>query len=429
MNKNLLYVTWGEVIVENGIFRNQVIEQLKVIKRTEPNLQIHLLSGIPFGNLKLLKRPKNFFRELKTIRENCESDGITFQYRFILGLSPWFYTPHKKMNFYDSFQESFIKRFLRKKKISIVHCRSYNGTRLMLKIRKKNPDYRYKIVFDTRGNYPEEGLLKLNLGLEWYSFWKRLEKELLDSSDAVVNVSDTFTDHVKAISKNPNIHTIYTSANLSNFFRFTDEERSQLREKFGINNDCRVLLYLGELNEIGWHRRSNLFNLYTQFKKAFAQTKLLLITASPKKEIEEHFLQRGFDNNELLVFKGHNQKEVNYYLNIADYSALPFKKIESEFEGVIGYTMIASKTGEYLATGLPVIVNNKIGAASKLVNETQTGITYEMDNEASVIPLLKEFEANKALVIERCEQTAKRFDAKINAEKYLAIYDKLLLQQ
>ena len=30
---NILYITWGEVIIENGIFKNQVLEQLKLIKK------------------------------------------------------------------------------------------------------------------------------------------------------------------------------------------------------------------------------------------------------------------------------------------------------------------------------------------------------------------------------------------------------------
>lgn len=423
---NLLYVTWGEVIIENGIFKNQVVEQLKLIKKERKDLNVFLLSGVPLGNRKFLKQPSQFLNELKKIKASCAENGINFSYRLIYVPSPWFYTPASKIGIYDASQVSFLKNFIRRNNIALVHCRSYTPTRLMLKVREQLKSNPFKLIFDTRGNFPEEGLLKNHLSEQDYAFWKEKEKTLFKESDAVVNVSDTFTDYVNAITDNPEVHTIYTSTNLVIFHRLPEAERKEARDPFNVTSSDRVLTYLGEISDTGWHQKRNLFNLYRAFKGAFANAKLLLVTSNTKEELMQSFTAEGFDANELIVVKGRTQQEVNKYLNIADYASLPFKKITNELDKTLGYTMIASKTGEYLATGLPVIVNNKIGAASKLVSETQTGVTYEMDNEASVIPSLKEFEANKEIVIERCVQTAKRFDAKTNAEKYLAIYDKLL---
>lgn len=425
---NLLYVTWGEVIIDNGIFKNQVVEQLKLIKQENPGLNIFLLSGVPLGNRKFLKHPFMFLKELKKIKANCAESGIIFSYRLMFVPSPWFYTPADKINIYDALQVSFIKRFIRKNNIVLIHCRSYTPTRLMLKVREQMESDSFKLIFDTRGNFPEEGLLKNHLSENDYAFWKEKEKKLFKESDAVVNVSDTFTDYVNKITNNHEVHTIYTSTNLLIFHRLPEAERKEARDAFNVSSSDRVLTYLGEISDTGWHQKRNLFNLYKAFKTAFANTKLLLVTSNTKEELMQSFTEAGFDANEFIVVKGRTQQEVNKYLNIADYASLPFKKITNELDKTLGYTMIASKTGEYLATGLPVIVNNKIGAASKLVSKTQTGITYVMDNEASVIPLLKEFEANRELVVERCLQTAKSFDAKKNAEKYLAIYNKLLLQ-
>jgi len=414
------------VIIENGIFKNQVVEQLKLIKNERKDLEVFLLSGVPLGNRKFMKHPFLFLEELKKIKAACAEHGIHFFYRLLFVPSPWFYTPADKINIYDRSQLSFIKRFIQKNNIGLVHCRSYTPTRLMQKLREKDMSARFKLIFDTRGNFPEEGLLKKHLNEQDYAFWKDKEKELFRASDAVVNVSDTFTDYVNVITGNPEVHTIYTSTNLVIFHKLTDAERNQLRTALNVSQEDRVLTYLGEISDTGWHQKKNLFNLYKAFKAAFGNTKLLLITSNTKEELMQSFTGAGFDGNELIVVKGRTQQEVNNYLNVADYASLPFKKITNELDKILGYTMIASKTGEYLATGLPVIVNNKIGAASKLVTETQTGITYEMDDEASVIPYLKACEANKAPVTERCIQTAKRFDAKTNAEKYVGIYDKLL---
>lgn len=425
MEKNILYITWGETIVDFGIFKNQVMEQLKLIKRERPDINLYLLSGIPIGNKKLFKNPFAFVKELKHIKAVCKENGIPFFRHWIPVLSPWFYTPPAKVAFYDLSQTNFIKRFIEKNKIELVHCRSYTPARLLLKTRKKFPQLSFKLIFDTRGNFPEEGRLKSFFSDKDYAFWKKKEKELFKESDAIVNVSDTFTDYVKTLTDNPEIYTIYTSTNLSIFNRNNEEERMISREKCNITTDEKVLVYLGDLGENGWHDKTNLFALYKSFKATFEKTKLLLITRNSRQEFEEAFSKSVGNPEELIVIKGETPKDVNRFLNMADYASLPFKKINNPLDKILGYTMIASKTGEYLACGLPVITNMEIGAASKLIKETQTGVVYQMGEETTIKKFLLEIESNKEEVIKKCIETSKRFDAQANARLYLQIYDKL----
>ncbi len=420
---NFLYITWGEVIIENGIFKNQVLDQLKLIKKERPNANIFLLSGLPLVNMRLIKRTRYFLKELRKIEAECSNHGIIFKYRFITGLSPWFYTPPQKFWLFDFTQKKFLKKFIVGNSISIVHCRSYTPTRLALDVRKKYK-LSYKVIFDTRGNFPEEGLLKSHLDSEGYISWKKMEKDLLDNADAVVNVSSTFTEHVKKISTNSNVYTIYTSTNLSSFYPLSQNEKSKLRRSQKISEHEKVLVYLGELSEIGWHQTSTLIAAYKAFKKAFVKTKMLIITHNKRDELEKAFLDESLEAAELIVVKGNSQKEVNSYLNLADFAVLPFRHIRSQLDEILGYTMIASKTGEYLATGLPVIVNNKIGAASQLVEETGTGITYELEKENDIISKLLDFEKEKKAIAAKCCETARNvFNAQKNALLYLDIYD------
>ncbi len=425
MEKNILYITWGETIVDFGIFKNQVLEQLKLIKRERPDINLFLLSGIPIGNKKLFKNPFTFVRELKHIKAVCKENGIHFFWHWIPVLSPWFYTPPAKVGFYDLSQTNFIKRFIEKNKIKLVHSRSYTPARLLLKTRKKFPQLSFKLIFDTRGNFPEEGRLKSFFSDKDYAFWKKKEKELFKESDAVVNVSDTFTDYVKTLTDNPEIYTIYTSTNLSIFNRNNEEERTISREKCNITTDEKVLVYLGDLGENGWHDKTNLFAIYKYFKETFGKTKLLLITRNLREEFEESFSEVAGKVDELIVIKGETPKDVNRFLNMADYASLPFKKVNNPLDQILGYTMIASKTGEYLACGLPIVTNTAIGAASKLVKETETGVVYRMGDEKAIKNPLLEIESNREVIIKKCIDTSKRFDAQENARLYLGIYDKL----
>lgn len=426
MKNNILYITWGETIVDFGIFKNQVLEQLKLIKKERPELKLFLLSGIPIGNKKLFKNPSSFIRELKDIRSVCKENGITFSWRWLPVLSPWFYTPPSKLNFYDLFQTRYIKNFLIKNAIEIAHCRSYTATRVLLKTRKEFSQLQFKIIFDTRGNFPEEGKLKSFFNENDYKIWKGIEKKLFNDSDAVVNVSDTFTDYVKSLTENPAVYTIYTSTNLSIFQRIEIGERKKLREKYSIRQNEKVLIYLGDIGENGWHDKRNLFALYQSFRKTFEAAKLLLITRNSRLEFEESFLEMIGNPDELMVIKGANPKEVNILLNMGDYGSLPFKKVNDPLDKILGYTMIASKTGEYLACGLPIITNSEIGAASKLVKEGGIGIVYESGNEQQIQKLLLKIESNKEEIIDKCIETSKRFDAKKNAELYIRIYEKLM---
>lgn len=426
MEQSILYVTWGETIVDSGIFKNQVLEQLKLIKNQRPKLNLFLLSGIPIGNKKLLKSPISFVGELKQIKAVCKENDIHFFWRWIPVPSPWFYTPPAKIKLYDLFQKGFIRRFLKKHLIQVVHCRSYTPTRLLLETRKEFPQLSFKLIFDTRGNFPEEGRLKTFFTERDYTWWKEKERQLFKESDVIVNVSDTFTDYVKTLTDNHDIYTIYTSANLSIFKREEEEERQVSRMNQNIRDFEKVLVYLGDLGENGWHDKANLFELYKSFKGVFGKTKLLLITRNLRTEFEGSFLRLFGDADELMVIKGENPQDVNRYLNIADYASLPFKKVTHTLDKILGYTMIASKTGEYLACGLPIITNSEIGAASKLIRQAGMGVVYETGNENAIKEPLLNIESNKEDITRKCIDISKKFDAKRNARMYLQIYDKLL---
>jgi len=155
----ILYITWGEVIVRNGIFRNQVVEQLKLTKRSSETFEVHLLSGMPLVNMKLLRKPMDFLKDVEAFRKKLTGEGIRFSVRMIPAVSAWFYAKKWQFPFYQLFNMGFLKRYVVKYNIEIIHCRSYQATYFALLVRDK---YRlsYKVIFDTRGLFPEEGLIK-----------------------------------------------------------------------------------------------------------------------------------------------------------------------------------------------------------------------------------------------------------------------------
>ncbi len=77
--------------------------------------------------------------------------------------------------------------------------------------------------------------------------------------------------------------------------------------------------------------------------------------------------------------------------------------------------MVASKSGEYLAAGLPMICNTKLRGIADLLERYNVGITYEIGQESAVPPKIKDLMANYPAISTRCREVAKNhFDLKNN---------------
>ena len=90
-----------------------------------------------------------------------------------------------------------------------------------------------------------------------------------------------------------------------------------------------------------------------------------------------------------------------------------------------------TKFAEYLACGLPVIINSGIGDTDTIVENNRVGIVVrEFQRESYLDSLSKLFELlkEKDILYNRCNKTAKEvFSLEIGVSKYFDIYNKALL--
>jgi glycosyltransferase involved in cell wall biosynthesis len=425
---NILYLTWGEVITRDGIFDNQVVEQLKYFKRVAPAANVWSISGIPIINRYFFHYRADFFQEVEQIRRSFAEANVHFGIRWIPVVARWFHSQFYHFPFYSVGQHKFLKNFTQQNGIEIVHCRGYHATRLALLVRE-HYKLTYKVIFDTRGLFPEEGLLAGHYHSESLSFkaWKNLEKWLVDSSDAVVNVSETFTEYIQSLTDNPNIYTIYTSTNLEIFKKADFGKKRCIRDQLQVNDRQKVLVYSGGIDTKGWHRLSNLISVFKVFKEAFAEAILLIVTRSSHRMIQDELKKLDFLKNSYLLVAANSPTEVSDYLQAGDYSAFAYYNVVNEIERRVSYTVVGSKTGEYFAVGLPVIVNQAVGAAAKLVGDYGIGCTYEVGNEAAIVSSLRKLDTKYDAVSKKCTEVARKyFDARNNAEKYFEVYQQIL---
>ena len=153
---NILYLTWGENIGFSGLFREQVVGQLKQIKSLNPKMNLFLVSGIPISR-NLLKRYKEYVLYLKDIKSDLNFSEIKFNWTYIPIFSTQFYSKFFIIPFYYICHFFYLKRFIKAQAIDIVHCRSYHAT-LFTYLIKNICNLNIKIIFDTRGVFPEEAV-------------------------------------------------------------------------------------------------------------------------------------------------------------------------------------------------------------------------------------------------------------------------------
>ncbi len=425
---NLLYLTWGEVIVYDGLFNNQVLEQLKQIRSQAENLPMQLLSGLPLGNRYLVKGRAQFYAELAKIEAQLTASRIGFAYRWIPAVARWFHSQPYQFPFYSVGQLGYLAKLVQQRGINLVHCRSYHATRLALLARAR---YRlpYKVIFDTRGMFPEEAVLAgyFTATSPAYHQWKSVEQELLRAADAVVNVSPTFTEYISTLTTNPNLHTIATSTNLD-LFQPNPALRQAARQLLDLTDEDKVLLYVGSLGtKRGWHNIDNLIALYRVFHAAFPQSRLLIVTRSPHAPLAEALQAAGYPPAAYRIVAAHSPAETSKYAQAGDYAALAYYDVDSPLEQQVGRTVIASKSGEYLGLGLPMLVNATAGAAAQLVAQAGVGAVYQGGNEEALRVPLRQLDANYAAVQAKALAVAHtNFSATGNARKYLALYEQLL---
>lgn len=419
--KNILYLTWCENIVDYGIFESQVFRKLEYLSKSAA-FRFFVLSGIPVGK-KYLSDGTSYQNKINDIKRRFSALGISFGYRNIVKISPHFHAQWWAVWILHLPHLFFLKNHIEQHHIDLVHCRSYHAALLAL-LTRRIFRMTYKVIFDTRGLVAEEGVLigAYREGSVSYRFWKFIEKHLLNASDAVVNVSDNFTEHVKLMCANSSIHTIYTGVD-TKVFVHDPEKRIRAGQQLGISDSVKVLVYAGSLGEKGWHSPDLLAEVYCAFKPCFAESRLLIISTSDPQVISARLEQRGVDRDDYLIVPGHSLEEVSFYLQRGDYAAFSYREIHGTIEKTISRTVIAIKTGEYLACGLPLIVNRNAGAAADLVEKYSVGVVFTPGGVTAITEGIQQIERDYRAVSQKCRNVAlDYFDYEKNSQKYLEIY-------
>ena len=308
--------------------------------------------------------------------------------------------------------------FLCARKVCLIHARGYVAALIALTLKKITGT---KFIFDMRGFWVDEraeaGLWRKDGYL--YKIAKFFEKIFFMQADAIVSLTAAAKRNIESFAYLKNrqlfIEVIPTCVDIDKF--------SFVTSKVSAKNENRFLfIYVGSIST--WYMPEGLLDFFSVAKDKIANAHLMILTK--EKQIAEDILKKRYPlwNEKLYSIRSAEYSDIPAYLMRAR-AGLAFYKP--------GYSRLAcspTKLGEYLACGLPVIINNGIGDSDEIIERERVGAVIGEFNNREYEAAISKIEillSEKETLKKRCMLAAlKYFSLYSGAEKYRNVYEQLL---
>ncbi len=243
----------------------------------------------------------------------------------------------------------------------IVHARSYLPSAAAQLAAALSPGTRF--LFDVRGLLGEEYVDAghWSAGSYRYKLLKRFERRLFARADGVVVLTERHLRHLRdetgLVARETPIEVIPTCVDVTRFSASADA-RARWRRDLGAG-DRFALVYSGTLG--AWYREEEMVRFYAALRRRRPSC-FALLTHSPTDRFDAAIAAAGVPREEVLVRRV-APGEMPEALAAADaavsFITPCFSKLGSS----------PTKTAEYLAMGLPTVMNRGIGDGNRLIDE------------------------------------------------------------
>ncbi|MBY0386185.1 glycosyltransferase [bacterium] len=390
--KNLLFLSYGEDIFQNPILQNQFIQFAENFDKQKFN--IHIYSFMPVSRKRLFEN-KIWNEQKIALTNRLKQKNISFTINTLPVLASWLYSNVLQFFlFHTPWQQIKLAWYIRRHRIHFVSARSYHAGFMALRVRQLFC-MSFKIHFDPRSLFVEEGqLLKKIRGLSLW-MWNRIERFIYQKADLVTFVSEPFLEVQNQKYKIKKSLLIYTHVDIEKIKFVVNKPLSPLR-----------FCYLGQLDHTGWHRIQNLFDLFAVLQKEFPDCHLRIITKSDPIPIRQEQEKRNLKNVEITTSS--SISETSQLMENCHFGILSYKNIHSPIEERIAKTVVASKSGEYLAAGLPLICQSQVYGISKVIEKYKTGVSYGPNQENNAAVWVKSNLSDYVNLAQTCRQQAQQ---------------------
>ena len=311
---------------------------------------------------------------------------------------------------------------VQRNKIEMVHARSHIPGTIALALKKR---FGTKMIFDLRGLMAEEYVDAEHWRKDSlpYRITKSTERQILGATDAIVTLTEKIWPIISEWEglrgRTPHHEVIPCCVDLDRF-RFSEQERARRRKELGLAHQFTIV-YSGSLD--GWYLTEKMADFFASFAQRDAQSHLLWLTTGSHERVRELMRARNVSVDQFSVLSV-AAAEVPSYLAAADAGVAFIKRCVSKLASS------PTKNGEYLACGLPLILNTGIGDSDALVDQWRAGVLINDFTEDQYALAADSIAAMAAVpgAREKARRVAEQlFDLEsVAAERYASLYERVL---
>ena len=404
--RRVLFISYNGMLDPLG--QTQVIPYLRELAQR----------GVKFTLLSF-ERDKAFTSEgqssCEALKQQLQQQGIEWHWL------RYHQRPSLPATVYDVLQGiRFASRLVRENKIELVHARSHIPATIARALKRT---FGIKMIFDVRGLMAEE---YVDAG-HWpkgglrYRVTKSTERRIFGATDGVVTLTDRIWPIIRewdGLKGRDVVHAVVPCCVDLSSFRFYEQARAKLRAELGLGERL-TFVYSGSLD--GWYLTEGMADFFASIVRRRSDAHLLWLTMGSRERVQQLMSARGIGAENFSV-RAVAPKDVAAYLSAGDVGISFIKRCFSKLASS------PTKNGEYLACGLPIIINAGIGDSDRLAQQSEAVLLVDDVNE-------QEFErawiGMEELIKPRIEAKArelaeKEFDlVTVGGERYARLYEAL----
>jgi glycosyltransferase involved in cell wall biosynthesis len=408
--RRVLFISYNGMLDPLG--QSQVIPYLRELAKR----------GVRFTLLSF-ERPKAFTPEgiaqCEQLRQKLQTDGIEWHWL------PYHQRPSVPATIYDVLAGlRYASKLVKRNGIEMVHARGHIPATIALGLKKR---FGTKMIFDVRGLMAEEYVDAEHWreGGIPYRITKATERRILAATDAIVTLTERIWPIIReweGLRGRAVHHQVIPCCVDLSLFKFSEAERARRRAELGLG-DRLTLVYSGSLD--GWYLTEKMVDFFAAVLKRRSDAHLLWLTNGSHDRVRALMKSRnvGADNFSVLSSPS---AQVPSYLAAADAGMAFIKRCVSKIASS------PTKNGEYLACGLPLIINAGVGDSDALINDWKAGVLIEKFTEEEYLEAGRSIEemVSRPGVRESARSVAERLFHlhEIGGERYAALYEKTLGQ-
>lgn len=398
MSKNILYLSYDGMTDPLG--QSQVLPYLKELSK-EYNIFLH-----SFEKPKRLSLIENIYGDIEGFNI-CWSYSVYTKYPPLISKIIDLYKFNIRVN-------SIIK----KRKISIIHCRGHYFTSLIgLKLKKKI-DAKY--IFDMRGFWADERIdgriwnLKNPVQKWLFYYFKKKEKEFLKNADSIIVLTKSAKKEIKHWEiVDDSIITVIPCCTDENLFNTNNIQ--PIRKELNFNSSEFVISYVGSIGT--WYLLDEMLKFFKELNKMLEST-FLFITKDNPKDILKAAKSHEVPLNKIKVISSERKMMPSYIgmSNCSIFFILPcYSKIGSS----------PTKMGEIMNLGIPIVCNTGVGDVEEIMQSTMPELlvrNFEEQDYKIIIEKLIKMKFDKQKIIKKSNEI---YSLKKGVKNYKDVYSKL----